>query len=268
MLPLLLPVGAMNLGAVLFDICANDAPPEPAQISLGISAEPPSPPQPAPDFPALAATAFAFAPVVGDAATLTPEQPQDSSAPSAQQATAGVSSQPDPAHPSPIPPLPGDNPFFHRGSWRYQFTLAAGADSNSNNLYFGGVAFSYFLEDNFTVDFEVNGAYWDQHEGNDTGGVNLAMLLRWHFWRWGEDRYSLYTDAGIGLALSADDVPGTGSDFNFTPAFGIGISAKLATTDTRLLAGIRWHHISNANIFRSNPGDDRLMVYAGLNFPF
>jgi lipid A 3-O-deacylase len=38
--------------------------------------------------------------------------------------------------------------------------------------------------------------------------------------------------------------------------------------DVRLLVGARWHHISNANLYRDNPGRDSLMGYVGLSFPF
>ncbi len=36
----------------------------------------------------------------------------------------------------------------------------------------------------------------------------------------------------------------------------------------RFFAGIRWYHISNAQIFDSNPGRDSIYFYAGASLPF
>ena len=35
-----------------------------------------------------------------------------------------------------------------------------------------------------------------------------------------------------------------------------------------LAGGIKWHHISNADLFEDNPGRDSIMGYAGVSFPF
>jgi len=39
--------------------------------------------------------------------------------------------------------------------------------------------------------------------------------------------------------------------------------------DIRLFGGLRWHHLSNANLAGSNenPGRDSIMGYIGLDFP-
>jgi hypothetical protein len=63
------------------------------------------------------------------------------------------------------------------------------------------------------------------------------------------------------------DEPDGGTYFNFTPQAGVGASFAVAE-DTRLLAGVRWHHISNARSSDNNPGRDSLEIYAGVSFAF
>ena len=164
--------------------------------------------------------------------------------------------------------------FFQQGSWRWQPTLALASDFNDVSLGMGGVAFSYFIERDLTIDFELNTFYINQQgDASNTGAVSAALLLRWHFLIDENDRqqprWSVYADAGGGLMYAGSDVPFQGSHFNFTPQFGFGASLLInEASDTRLLTGVRWFHISNANVFDANDGVDSLMLYAGINFPF
>jgi lipid A 3-O-deacylase len=168
-----------------------------------------------------------------------------------------------------LPPRTSSNPYFTQGSWRWQLTAALSSDFHDVSHAMGGIGWSYFLERDLTIDFEVNGLFISQEEGSDTGALNMAMLLRWHFKIDDAQRWSLYTDAGIGFLYAGSDVPKRGSSFNFTPQLGIGASFLIdESNDTRLLTGLRWHHISNANTFEDNRGVDALMLYAGINFPF
>ena len=113
----------------------------------------------------------------------------------------------------------------------------------------------------------------EQDDAENTPGVNPAMQLRWHVCH---DKshgdtppWTGYADAGFGVLLTAENVPAGGKQFSFTPQFGTGFSYLLdEATDMRLLAGIRWHHTSNANTHENNPGANKIELYAGLNFPF
>ena len=53
----------------------------------------------------------------------------------------------------------------------------------------------------------------------------------------------------------------------FTPQAGGGLTVDVGD-DARFVLGARWHHISNANLYRENPGRDSFMVYGALSFPF
>ncbi len=158
-------------------------------------------------------------------------------------------------------------PFGQAGSWRWNVQFGFGEDfqDSENRFGLGGLSFSYFAADDFSVDFEFNGLYFDQETVENAGGFNFNLLLRWHVVA--RDDRSLFVDIGAGVMETSDAVPAGGSSFNFTPQMGAGISFDISD-DVRLLTGVRWHHVSNSRTFDNNPAQDSLYVYAGLSFPF
>ena len=84
-------------------------------------------------------------------------------------------------------------------------------------------------------------------------------------WIRGEN-WSLYVDGGAGIIFTTGDVPEAGSSFNFTPQIGGGASFAIGGNQ-RIMTGLRWYHISNADTFESNPGLDTVFGYVGINFP-
>lgn len=222
-----------------------------------------------PDFASLATADFTFTPASLASAAI--GVAQDQSTPATNP------SAPAPPSDSAIPPASSqpldlnsaaDNRFFERGSWRWQIT-GAGATEFDDHFAFAGVAASYFVETDFTIDFELNGLYFVQDEGDNTPGLNLALQLRWHFLVDDAKKWSVYFDTGFGVLFTGENVPAGGEQFSFTPQAGVGFSLLLdESSDARLLVGVKWHHTSNANLFEDNPGANKLMIYAGLNFPF
>lgn len=232
-----------------------------------------------PDFAALASTTLAFAPEAIDSSEfIAPEfiavdALQDAASPAA---TTAPDVAPVAATNASASAANHSNRFFHRGSWRWNIQLGVGSDLGDETFGIGGFGVSYFLEDSFTMEFELNGLYFSQsgedddgNEGENTAAINLALLFRWHFWISDDQRWSIYADAGAGIMFSGEDVPPGGTGFNFTPQAGMGFSALLdAERDIRLLSGFRWYHVSNANTSDNNPGLNTLLIYAGVNFPF
>jgi lipid A 3-O-deacylase len=127
-------------------------------------------------------------------------------------------------------------------------------------------AWSRFVVDD--LELGVEGALWyfDQDE-YPTWGLNSTFFLRWHFVR--HETWSLFADPGLGILLSADDVPPGGTTYNFTPRGGVGATFRL-TDDIRLETGLRWTHISNGDIGPplTNPSRDAAMLYVGVILPF
>ena len=69
------------------------------------------------------------------------------------------------------------------------------------------------------------------------------------------------------MLYANEKVPGNGTEFNFTPQAGLGVTYDIGN-EVRLIGGVKWHHISNADLDEDNPGRDSIMAYAGVSFPF
>ena len=128
-----------------------------------------------------------------------------------------------------------------------RFTIqSAAARHESDNYFFGfGFGFEYFMADNISFVTQFDGTYVQQI-GSDASGANVVTLLRWHFVA--EDTWSAYIEAGAGLLWMTNDVPSTGSDFNFTPQAALGLTFDIGSRNRGFIA-LGWHHISNANTF-------------------
>lgn len=148
------------------------------------------------------------------------------------------------------------------GSDRF-YVQGAAATTFNNEFGLLGAGLSHFFVDGHSVNLELNGMAFSQ-TGEDAVGLNLGLIMRWHFLR--QQNWSLYVDGGAGLLGTTSDVPTTGSSFNFTPQAGGGATIRLNDQE-RLMVGLRWHHISNAEIYDGNPGRDSIMGYVGVDLP-
>jgi hypothetical protein len=128
-------------------------------------------------------------------------------------------------------------------------------------------AYSVFLLDNVEWMLEL-GAWYHAQEGDDGLSLNPVMEFRWHFYNNGDT--SLFLNAGIGVLAATDNVPFDGTGFDFTPRAGVGMTHRIGAGGTRLIGGLRWHHISNARINGEdrNPSRDAPMLYLQVAMPF
>jgi hypothetical protein len=153
------------------------------------------------------------------------------------------------------------------------WTVGAGGGASLNNGEAGAAAFvgasSVIARD---LEFSADLTRWylteDHPNGDDAVALNLNPKLRWHFIA--EESYTLFLEAGVGLLIATDEVPEGGSEFNFTPQAGAGVTFPLSGGPDRLVVGVNWRHFSNANSFGSerNPGRDDVYAYIGVTFPF
>ena len=170
--------------------------------------------------------------------------------------------------------------FGDKGSWRWYLSggYAKEIDSSHDEFVIFGGGVSFFMVDNLSLNFELNGLYIEQEnttgfpDSHDAWGVNFNLLVRWHFLA--RERWSIYFDGGAGVMGTTARVPGPDPDhsdggtyFNFTPQAGFGASFEVAG-NARLLTGVRWHHMSNARTSNNNPGRDSVLIYAGVSFAF
>jgi hypothetical protein len=156
--------------------------------------------------------------------------------------------------------------FGADGSERWYIHAGGATTLGGDTSRFGlvGAGASHFFADGHSINLELNSMVFDQ-PGDDAVGLNLSAILRWHFVR--EADWSLYIDGGAGILGTTNDVPRRGSSFNFTPQVGGGTTIRL-NDEQRLMVGLRWHHISNADLYSGNPGLDTIFGYVGLNLPF
>jgi hypothetical protein len=153
-----------------------------------------------------------------------------------------------------------------QGTWRFGIVggYAKDVKHSENTLVDFGVEFEYFVEDDLSIDLGFLGADFDQ-EGGTTKGFNFTLQLRWHAIV--KENWSFFLEGGAGLLRTSDKVPSDGSRFNFTPQAGIGFTFDIGN-NARWMVGAKWHHISNANTYSSNPGRDSIMYWTGISFPF
>ncbi len=165
---------------------------------------------------------------------------------------------------------------FKKGQpYVWYLTVGGGvaADSDPGTHYDAFVAASTFIGEGLELQLEGSGWYFNQ-EPDSTFGGGFSINLRWHFWHGaygggeGHD-WTTYADAGIGMIFSGDDVPDGGTSANLAPRAGVGFTARLGDTQTRLVGGVRWHHMSNARADgdTNNPDVNAPMFYIGLQWP-
>ncbi len=165
-------------------------------------------------------------------------------------------------------------PWGEKGCFALQFSGGYADDFEETGIVPLDFGFSWFPIRNFSIDLQLEAAAVFQDDaagrGDDALGGGIAMMLRWHFFEFGDAsafRGSLYADLGVGFLALTERVPPDASDFVFTPRAGAGVSIALDDY-TRVLTGVRWYHISNAQTARENPGLNALQLYAGISFAF
>lgn len=154
---------------------------------------------------------------------------------------------------------------FTKGSWTLQtYGSFSFKDEGKGRIYAGHVGVGYYLEDDFSINFEALGAAVDATLDDDGGAGGLDLVLRWHFWH--RDRLTFFLDTAMGIQQATTEFP-SDSHFNFRLMSGFGATLRL---DDSLypMSGIRYLHISNAGTSEVNDGLDAGMAYLGLMIPF
>lgn len=155
-------------------------------------------------------------------------------------------------------------PFGARGTLQFNIFGDYANDLDGDSMAGVQLGMSWFFVDNLSLDLQLE-QYGIFQDGGDAYAIGPAMLFRWHFLA--RETWSLYGDFGCGFIVSTESVPIEGSQFNFTPRAGVGASFEVWQR-ARVMAGVRWYHISNANTSTPNPGRNSVELYAGLSLPF
>lgn len=159
--------------------------------------------------------------------------------------------------------------FGEAGTWWWSvgggFAAGDKTTNGNTNINFG---LHTFLVDRFELGLEFGGWFFNQDNQDDALAANFNLQFRWHFIS--RKRMSVFAEAGAGVIGATDEVPNTGSEFNFTPRAGMGVTWRLGQGPARLVVGGRWQHISNARTAGTdrNPGTDNGMAYVSVMWPF
>lgn len=174
----------------------------------------------------------------------------------------------DAPEPSVVEHAPPRAPFGDPGPWWGAARLGGSFDVDDTVFDIdAGFDVSTFILTDLEALFGISGWYINQ-PFDDAVALNLTATIRWHFINDRQRGFSIFGDAGIGILASTDDVPDTGTSFNFTPQAGLGATFRFDETANRIVVGARWRHISNGDIESNNPGRDSIYFYAGIQFPF
>jgi hypothetical protein len=99
--------------------------------------------------------------------------------------------------------------------------------------------------------------------GGRAVGLGIDGILRW---RPGAQP-AWFVEAGGGFQYAiGSSFPADGTHFQFTVIGGVGRSFGLGSGRT-LDVGLRWFHISNANLLPSNSGYDSIQLTVGVTLP-
>ena len=156
---------------------------------------------------------------------------------------------------------------FSKGHQKWQtYVSAAGFDEGKGEMYAFHLGYGYFFLDDFSVNIDVLGSYI--RSGIDDNGVaaGLDLIFRRHAIKGHDNLWSLYLELGAGLQQQSTNFAGS-RRFNFRLLGGGGATFRVAE-NARLLAGMRYFHISDAGIEGGGGGFDGLQFYAGSMFPF
>lgn len=95
-----------------------------------------------------------------------------------------------------------------------------------------------------------------------TGGSPLGLQLNFL-----HDRHvQPFITSGGGFLYFNRRMFGTKQQFNFTAQFGAGVQLLNSSRRASLYFGYMYHHISNANLDRTNPGMGSHMFFVGVSF--
>jgi len=95
--------------------------------------------------------------------------------------------------------------------------------------------------------------------------VSVDMLALNYLPRLAIANWTPYIEAGIGLIYSDFRVEGQGLRFNFNPQAGVGFEYALPK-GRALTTALRFHHVSNGNLYRENRGMNSVLLMIGYLF--
>jgi opacity protein-like surface antigen len=116
-----------------------------------------------------------------------------------------------------------------------------------------------------TLAFRLEATILANFEPRNGVGAGVGVLLRYNFLRW--QPFEPYLQAGAGVMDLAFGLADQADGLAFTPEGGVGF-CYLISPNVSMDAGVRFHHISNANTQLPNGGIDSIQFMLGLAYHF
>jgi hypothetical protein len=155
---------------------------------------------------------------------------------------------------------------FDKGTWTFQ---SYGGYFNDLGPYdveggFASAGVSYYFVDGMSVGLEGTGYGISQPVNNAAAG-SIGIAFRHHLFDTG--RSTVFVDVTGAAFEATHDVPDEGTQFNFFTTLGLGATHHLGG-NSNLMFGVRYFHLSNANLFGDdvNPSLNGVSFYLGLMF--
>ena len=156
---------------------------------------------------------------------------------------------------------------FSKGYQKWQaYGSIACCDDGKGEMYAFHLGYGYFFMDDFSVNVDVLGSYLRSGIDDDGAAIGLDLIFRRHQYKSPDNQWSLFVEGGSGLQQQSTNYAGN-RRFNFRLLGGGGATFRVAE-NARLMAGMRYFHISDAGIEGGGGGFDGLQFYAGSMFPF
>ena len=161
-------------------------------------------------------------------------------------------------------------PHFPKGTRTFQayggYFVDLGQEDAEAGFLSAGVG--YYFYDGVGLSLEATGYGVQQGGGGEDAWAGaFGIVLRHHLLERGD--CSFFVDVAFAPFEATERVPPGGTHFNFVTQSGVGIAHRLRD-DSRLLLGLRYSHLSNAQ----RKGDDRnpslngVSAYVGIMFSF
>jgi len=110
--------------------------------------------------------------------------------------------------------------------------------------------------------------YYEHSNGQQhptRGKVTDAIGTLWYGrFRFPSHSINLFADVGWGAQISTSESFDLGTRLNSSPMIGGGVAIRQGSQET--LFGLRWIHLSNAGLNKSNRGQNQFLFYVGVKF--
>lgn len=151
--------------------------------------------------------------------------------------------------------------------WRVELTgmfFREAWDMNASREHLLGASFGVArpLSPAWSVGVDTHLLHVNQTPAKDAFLPAGTVVFRWRPFRTGTT--SWFVEGGGGVSYASDEVPNSGTRFNFVSQMGLGMT-RAVRTDIELVGGLRWLHVSNNSLTGSarNPDIQAVGLYLG-----